>query len=109
MLAKQMTHALPIDYLAFLRRHNGGEGCLGENYIILWRAEELIQFNRDYEVETYAPGIFLIGSNGGGEGYGFDTCVSSRPVVRLPFIGMERRYADVVAESFADLFRVMAQ
>ena len=32
---------LPDDYKSFLLRHNGGEGFIGEEYFILWRAEEL--------------------------------------------------------------------
>ena len=58
---------LPSDYLRFLRNHNGGEGFIGDNYLVLWKAEELADFNREYEVEKYAPGIFLFGSDGGGE------------------------------------------
>lgn len=99
---------LPADYLSFLRQHNGGEGFIGDNYIVFWRAEELADFNREYEVEKYAPGIFLFGSDGGGEGYGFDTEAAAMPIVRVPFIGMERRYATPVAKNFPDLFAQLA-
>jgi len=47
---------------------------------------------------------FLFGSDGGGEGYGFDTQTRGMPIVRIPFIGMERRYATPVAENFPHLF-----
>jgi hypothetical protein len=99
---------LPSDYLDFLRQHNGGEGFVGDNYIIFWRAEELADFNREYEVDKYAPGIFLFGSNGGGEGYGFDTQTDGMPIVRIPFIGMERQYATPVAKNFPGLFTKLA-
>lgn len=99
---------LPKDYLDFLRQHNGGEGFVGDHYIVFWKAEELADFNREYEVEKYAPGIFLFGSSGGGEGYGFDTQSAARPIVRIPFIGMERRYAAPVAKDFPDLFVKLA-
>jgi hypothetical protein len=76
----QALHALrsryaemPNDYTSWLQRGNGGEGFLGESYVILWRADEIEPFNREYEVENYAPGLILIGSSGGGEGYAFDT------------------------------------
>jgi hypothetical protein len=36
--------------MAFLRRANGGEGFIGEPYVRLWRAEELIEVNRDYNL-----------------------------------------------------------
>lgn len=94
---------LPADYVQFLHNHDGGEGFVGDNYLILWRAEELSTFNREYEVARYAPGLFLFGSDGGGEGYGFDLRDPAMPVVRVPFIGMELRYATPVATCFTDL------
>jgi hypothetical protein len=99
-----LGHPLPTEYLQLLRRHNGSEGFAGADYVILWKAEELVHFNREYEVDQYAPGIFLFGSNGGGEAYGFDTQDTSMPVVRVPFVGMDRRYAEPVATSSTDLY-----
>jgi hypothetical protein len=45
---------LPSDYLAFLRHANGGEGFLGENYAMLWRAGEFVQFNVEYGMPELA-------------------------------------------------------
>src|SRR5690349_2331702 len=84
-LSSNLGVALPRDYLDFLRQHNGGEGFVGDNYVVFWRAEELADFNREYEVEKYAPGIIMFGSDGGGEGYGFDTQSAAMPIVRVPF------------------------
>lgn len=99
---------LPKSYIDFLKEHNGGEGFIGDNYIIFWKAEELVDFNREYEVETYAPGIFLFASSGGGEGYGFDTDDAAMPIVRIPFIGMDRQYIDTVARDLPSLFAWLA-
>jgi len=107
-LSSSFGVALPRDYLDFLRRHNGGEGFVGDNYIVFWKAEELVDFNREYEVEKYAPGILMFGSDGGGEGYGFDTQLVAMPIVRVPFIGMERRYTTHVAKDFPDFFAQLA-
>lgn len=103
-LSTQAGVALPESYIDFLKKHDGGEGFIGDNYIIFWKAEELALFNHEYEVEKYAPGIFLFASNGGGEGYGFDTEDSAMPIVRIPFIGMNRQYAISVARDLPDLF-----
>ncbi|NWE18534.1 SMI1/KNR4 family protein [Pseudomonas sp. P7548] len=108
-VVKALGFSLPESYLDFLRAHNGGEGFIGDNYIIFWSAEELEAFNREYEVATYAPGIFLFASDGGGEGYGFDMQDVNRPIVRMPFVGMERQYADVVARDLPDLFTRLPQ
>jgi hypothetical protein len=63
--------ALPIDYKQFLLKSNGGEGFIGNKYLMLWRAEELESLNEGYEIAIYAPGLLIFGSNGGGEGYAF--------------------------------------
>lgn len=98
---------LPKDYTDFLREHNGGEGFIGDSYIIFFKAEELVDFNREYEVEKYAPGILLFASNGGGEAYGFDTHDVDMPIVRIPFIFMERQSAETIARDLADLFATL--
>jgi hypothetical protein len=94
---------LPADYARFLTSANGGEGFIGDDYLILWRAEDLAPFNREYEVATYAPGLLLFGSSGGGEGYGFDTREGVWSVVRVPFVGMSWQHAQTMGNSFTDL------
>ena len=80
---------LPHDYKEFLLSSNGGEGLIGENYIVFWRAEDLEPLNAGYEVANFAPGFLLFGSDGGGEAYAFDTRKSPWEVVQIPFIGMD--------------------
>jgi cell wall assembly regulator SMI1 len=94
---------LPEDYKAFLLEHNGGDGFIGTGYFILWRAEELCKFNDGYEVSKYAPGLVLFGSNGGGDGFAFDTRASPYRVMQVPFVGMSRADEFRVAGSFAEL------
>lgn len=108
-LERSLGWALPADYAAFLRLHDGGEGFIGENYLILWRVAELAPFNLEYEVYKYAPGLFLFGSSGGGEAYGFDLRDPSLPIVRVPFIGMELKYAIFVARNFTDFVTNLAR
>jgi hypothetical protein len=104
---KQFGKALPEDFKAFLLEHDGGEGFLGEHYFVLWRVCELVPFNRDYEVADYAPGLIVFGSDGGGEGYGFDTRAYPYPVVIVPFIGMSLEDSILVGDSFTDLLERM--
>ena len=85
-----LSFLLPLDYVQFLQRMNGGEGFLGEHaYVALWRVEELRERNAGYEVAEFAPGLFLFGSNGGGEAFAFDTRSGQLQIVAVPFIGMD--------------------
>ena len=107
--ASALGISLPADYVDFLRKHNGGEGFAGNNSVVLFKAEELKPFNDAYEIKEYAPGLILFGSNGGGEGYAFDTRNGSMSVVRVPFIGMELRYAKPIGKTFTDMLHQLAK
>lgn len=92
---------LPEIYKRFLLLTNGGEGFIGENsYIILWSLQDLLEFNKSYEANEYVPGLFLIGSNGGGEAYAFDLRTIPYAIVQVPFVGMDLKLVEIVGEDF---------
>ena len=79
---------LPEDYRQFLLCANGGEGFIGPNsYAMLWQVGDLYRFNQEYQAQQHAPGLLLIGSNGGGEGFALDFRGKSSCIVSVPFIG----------------------
>jgi hypothetical protein len=96
----RLKFRLPPDYVQFLEQMNGGEGFIGENYLMAWPIEDLIQNNNDYQVEEYAPGLFLFGSNGGGEAFAFDTRSDPPPIVAVPWIVLDLNDAIVIAPNF---------
>jgi hypothetical protein len=98
---------LPAGYKSFLLRRDGGEGFIGNHYLILWRASELLKFNERYEVDTYAPGFLMFGSTGGGDGFAFDTRTSPYRVLQVPFVGMSLDDGFHVADSFNELLQRM--
>lgn len=63
---------LPLQYINFMKKHNGGEGDIGETWFVLFRLEDLQEINDDYCIEEFLPGHIIIGTNGGGELYGID-------------------------------------
>ena len=100
---------IPEDYGAFLCRFDGGEGFIGGgSYLILWRLAELLQFNKEYEVDEYCPGLLLFGSNGCGDAFGFDLRAFPFPIVRVPFVGMAEDEIQVVSSSFAEFLRLLS-
>jgi hypothetical protein len=97
----ELPFPLPADYIAFMRRANGGEGLIGDGaYLMLWQIEELIEYNRECESAEYVPGLFLFASDGGGEAFAFDTRSQGCPIVMVPFIAMEFETATPVADDF---------
>ena len=51
---------LPDDFALFLQQMNGGDGFVGDAYVILWRVEELLETNKAYKVADRAPGFLGI-------------------------------------------------
>lgn len=96
---------LSDDYKQFLGRANGGEGFVGETYVILWPVERLRELNSAYQVEEYAPGLLLFGSDGGGEAFAFDMRSPAKPIVYVPFVGMEQDLARPIAPNFTEFLQ----
>ncbi|EMF42464.1 hypothetical protein LEP1GSC067_2887 [Leptospira interrogans serovar Lora str. TE 1992] len=42
----------PEDYKQILLWSNGGEGKVGNRYLSLWKIEELVQLNEDYQIKN---------------------------------------------------------
>ena len=104
---EEIRTRVPEDYMCFLRETNGGEGFVGDNYIILWTIEDLLVLNRSYMVDEYAPGLFLFGTDGGGEGFAFDTRSEARPIVSVPFVGMDLSLIRPIAPSFDEFLQAL--
>ncbi|OJX39880.1 MAG: hypothetical protein BGO78_13985 [Chloroflexi bacterium 44-23] len=104
-LSLSLTHPLPDDFISFMKFSNGAIGMMGINYLEIVKAEELIPFNRDYSVESDAPGLFIFGTDGGGEAYGFDFREQDPVVVEVPFIGMDWEVAIRKGDNFLDFLQ----
>jgi SMI1 / KNR4 family (SUKH-1) len=103
--------SLPPEYREFLRYANGGEGFIGPNsYAMLWKIGELLRFNREYQVQEYAPGLLLFGSSGGGEAFAFDFRFGGgQAVVSVPFVGMDLSEISPLGETFDGFLEHLAR
>ena len=107
---KGASMSLPVEYRDFLRISDGGEGFVGPaGYAMLWKVSELLPFNHEYEAAEYAPGLLLFGSNGGGEAFAFDLRFPDKPIVSVPFIGMDLTEALPVAKTFEGFLEYLAR
>ena len=98
-----------MEYSEFMRRSNGAEGTLPNgHYLMLWPIDQLVEANAGYCVSEFAPGLFLFGSDGGGEAYAFDTRDEPMRIVKLPFIPMSHEESKELGTSFEGFLRALA-
>lgn len=99
---------LPKDYIEFFRVTDGGDGefaCYPE-YVRLWPAAKVIDFNEGYEIQKWLPGIIGIGDNGGCDFVAFDTTSGEPyPIKSFLFAPMELAQAMAVAPNFEDFIK----
>lgn len=95
----RLGRRVPDDYAEFLLRSNGLAGFVSaEQYVILWRAEELPDLNEAYAVREFLPHATLVGTDGGDTGYGYD--LETKRYLRVPLVGMSPETAEDMGGSF---------
>ncbi len=99
--------SLPADFRAILSAHDGAEGWIGDDYLALWPASDIIANNQALEVRPYLPDLLLFATDGGGEAYAFR--VSAWSVVRVPLVGMAEVTIEDVAPSLTSMLERMAR
>lgn len=109
-LEREADFRLPLAYRELMVRSNGLEGFVGErNYLVLWPIEQIAELNDAYGVSKFAPGLVIIGSDGGDTGYAFDTRKKGLPLVEVPFIGMSLEEAKPKGHSFVDFLNKLRE
>jgi hypothetical protein len=101
----QLNFKLPNGYLEFISKSNGAEGQLQNSYLILWPLEELYNLNREYNIDEFAPGFFILGSDGGDTAFVIDK--QTGEFHQMPFIGMSQQEAVFIAKDFAGFIEAL--
>lgn len=102
----------PEAYFDLLRVTDGGECEIPVQpwVVAFWPANEVISHNTAYEVERWWPGLFGIGTNGGGELLALDTRTDSPwPVVVVSLSGGTQEDIEVVASDFKSFAKMLGR
>lgn len=86
-IQQELGFSFPQDYVDFITCSNGAEGWIGSSYLALWPIEEIASTTRNTGFAKFDPGVFLIGSDGAGEAYAFDTRSEELSIVEVPYVG----------------------
>jgi hypothetical protein len=104
----ELGMTFPKEYREFMHESNGAEGCIGENsYLNIWAIENIAQYNADYEVNAYNPGLVYFGSSGGGLAYAFDKRKKGTPIVSIPFQSVDLIQLEQIADTFTGFLQYL--
>ena len=101
------TRALPDPFIAYHARGERLEGPISSTvlrWFQLWSLTDIQMLNDQYRVAEHALELVGFGSDGGGEMLAFN---EQKQVVIVPFIGMEMRYAKLVANSWVEFEKLL--
>jgi len=98
---------LPDDYKEIVQVLNGFEGDVSNSYIMFWPVNELIELNEGYGVSEFAPGIFLFGSDGGNQAFGYDLRDNEMNIITIPFIVMDLDDIEMCGKDMNDFFKCL--
>lgn len=104
-ISRSLSVPLPAEYVGLLASANGIVGRCGESYLQLWQVEQIAELNVAYDVASFAPGLVLIGSDGGDVAYGYVHRAGEPAFVAVPFIPMQTSEITVLGttlEAFLD-------
>lgn len=106
---QKLGKKFPEEYVEFLGITNGAEGFVGEEYLELWKVEDVAERHAKYEIEKFCPGLIVFASDGGGESYGFDTRSSLWPIVRVPTVPMNWKDAIDEGTDFSNFLEKLSR
>lgn len=97
---KQVDFILPEGFIFFFKEANGADISTDENYILLWALTDMMQLNKDYNVQEYAPEFFIFGSDGGDTAFAIEKITGD--IYEMPFIGMSKEESIFKNKSFTE-------
>jgi hypothetical protein len=97
---KQVDFTLPEGFIEFFKKANGAEISTDEKYFILWALTEMVQLNKEYDIEEFAPEFFIFGSDGGDTAFAIKKSTSD--IYEIPFIGMSKEEAIFISKTFTE-------
>lgn len=79
----------PEEFAAFLAESGGGEGWIGESYLVVWPPGEIAPANEALGLHKFAPHLVGFGGDGGSELFAFDRSFDPVHIVMVPLVGLD--------------------
>jgi len=86
----------PKEYCELLLFSDGLYGPIGRNYLQIYSLQDALETNEKFK--EFTEGLFIFGSDGGGEAYAFDTR-NGWKIMMATFVSMGREDAVEIADT----------
>lgn len=97
---KEIDFNLPLGFIDFFKEANGAEINTEDCFVLLWPLTDMVQLNKEYNVEEYASEFFIFGSDGGDTAFAIERWTGN--IFDMPFIGMSKEEAIFRSKTFPD-------
>lgn len=98
-IIQSLDFPLPEGFIDFMKAHNGGIIDTEDRYIVIWPLQDMHELNELNSAQDFAPGFFLIGTDGGLEAYAIET--SSGFIFQKPWISSPDEDAEYISDDFS--------
>ncbi|HKP63420.1 MAG TPA: SMI1/KNR4 family protein [Polyangiales bacterium] len=97
---------IPEEYVEYVEAHGAVQidiESIGSGLVWFWSLPEVMELNRGYRFQEFAPGLFGFGSDGAGELYAFDLRDPANVTVgQVPSIPLQIDRYRIIANSFRE-------
>lgn len=107
-LSSVLGRLLPDDYLQFIGTANGAKGFVGKQFLRLWNLDSLEEMNVAAGTPEFWPHLLLFGTDGGGQGFGFDFSGPALRIVEVPLESLLPEDAIEMGTSFTEFIEYLA-
>lgn len=102
---KERGIKFPEQYRELLLFSNGLDGTVGRVYVQIYALHAALETNDKFK--EFTEGLFIFGSDGGGEAYVFDP-INEWRILMVTFVSMGRADAVQVADNLKDFIRKLS-
>lgn len=98
---RDLNVVFPADLVSFLQSYDAAEGYVVGGYLQVWPVGEMVDLNHRARIEDNIPGLVIVATDAGGDGYGLDRL--TRSFVLVPMIGMSTMQPVRIGTTFNQL------
>ncbi|MCB2355749.1 SMI1/KNR4 family protein [Clostridium estertheticum] len=111
-IQKEFNMIFPEDYKGFLLYSNGADGEVGNNQLVVWDIQQIIDFFNEllkYMGEGDIPDILIFASDGATQGYGFIGENGKTSIISVDLDAIDIDYSEFCGNTFEEFLKHLSE